>query len=37
MYPKVAIKLHSPKKLYDYRVKIAKKVRFAFDGCLDAN
>jgi hypothetical protein len=36
MYPEAAIKASFPQKLHDYRVEIANKVGFAFDGCPDA-
>jgi hypothetical protein len=32
MYPEVAIKASFPKNLRDYRVEIANKFSFAFDG-----
>jgi hypothetical protein len=36
MYPEAIIKASFPKKLCDYRVKIANKVSFTFDGRPDA-
>jgi hypothetical protein len=35
MYPEAAIKASFPQNLRNYRVKIANKVSFAFDGHLD--
>jgi hypothetical protein len=36
VYPEAAIKASFPKKLCDYKVEIANKVSFAFDGCPNA-
>jgi hypothetical protein len=36
MYPEAIIKASFPKNLCDYRVKIANKVSFTFDGRPDA-